>query len=85
MASVEIYTRPRCGFCTAAKRLLDGKGLSYQEIDVAEQPARRSEMVERSGGRNTLPQIFVDGRHLGDCQGLFAAERSGQLDRVLGG
>ncbi|MEL7115763.1 MAG: glutaredoxin 3 [Pseudomonadota bacterium] len=85
MQPVEIYTSPLCGFCHAAKRLLNQKGVSYAEIDLAQSPDRRSEMMDRAGGRHTVPQIFVGKTHVGGCDDLFALERSGKLDPLLAG
>jgi len=84
VAEVEIYTSPFCGFCFRAKRLLDAKGVAYREFDVLSDPAKRPEMIERASGRRTVPQIFVDGRHVGDADTLAALERAGELDRLLG-
>ena len=72
MAEVEIYTTPLCPYCWRAKRLLGQKGITFAEIDLWQQPARRAEMVERTGGRSTVPQIFVDGRPLGEDTGALA-------------
>lgn len=83
MPRVEIYTRPFCGYCAMAKRLLESKGVAYEEIDLSREPARHAEMVERAGGARTVPQIFVDGRHVGDCTGLYALDRAGRLDAIL--
>jgi glutaredoxin 3 len=83
MKPVEIYTRPMCGFCTAAKRLLSQKGVSFSEIDIGREPARRSEMVQRANGGSTFPQIFIGGIHVGGCDDLYALERSGKLDPLL--
>ena len=85
MARVEIYTSMLCGYCAAAKRLLDKKGVAYEEIDIMLRPARRREMTERSGGRRSVPQIFVAGKHLGDCDDLFELEADGELDALLEG
>ncbi len=84
MAKIEIYTSPFCGFCHAAKRLLDGKGVAYTEIDVFMTPGARREMSERSGGRTSVPQIFADGRHVGDSDRIHALEAEGKLDAALG-
>lgn len=81
--SVTIYTRPTCGYCAMAKRLLTEKGLEYQEIDISREPERRAEMVERAHGRTTVPQIFIDGRHIGGCDELYALEAAGRLDPLL--
>ncbi len=83
MRNVEIYTTPLCGFCHAAKRLLQDKVISVAEIDVARDPSKRHEMVQRSNGRRTVPQIFVDGDYVGDCNHLYSLERSGKLDPIL--
>lgn len=83
MRQVEIYTSPTCGFCHAAKRLLSEKGVSFQEIDVRQQPDRRQEMLTRANGRHTVPQIFIGGVHVGGCDDLYALERSGKLQPLL--
>jgi glutaredoxin 3 len=80
---IVVYSQPFCGYCSAAKRLLDGKGAAFTEIDVMAEAGRRAEMVERSGGRRTVPQIFIDGRHVGGYDDLSALDRSGELDRLL--
>jgi len=85
MAQVEIYTSMFCGFCHRAKRLLDGKQVDYQEIDVMMHPRRRAEMVERAGGRTSVPQVFIDGRHIGGCDELCALDAAGGLDPLLEG
>jgi len=84
LAEIEIYTSPFCGFCHAAKRLLDKKGVPYTEIDVMMSPSKRKEMTERSGGQRTVPQIFVDGEHLGDCQDIMAMDMDDELGPRLG-
>ena len=84
MAKVEIYTKNWCGFSARAKDHLDRKGVSYEEIDVTTDTVRESEMVNRSA-RHTVPQIFIDGYHLGGSDDLLAAESSGLLDRLLSG
>ena len=83
MTNVVIYTRQLCGFCMAAKRLLDSKGVSYTEHDASFEPALKQEMIRKSG-RMTFPQIFIDGDHVGGCDDLMALERSGALDAMLG-
>ncbi|SEW42726.1 glutaredoxin 3 [Cognatiyoonia koreensis] len=83
MATVEIYTKPTCGFCHMAKRLLNSKGISYAETNITAQPDKRSEMVQRANGGTTVPQIFIDGKHVGGCDDLFALEQSGKLDPLL--
>ncbi len=85
MARIEIYSNMLCGYSYRARKLLDSKGVAYEEIDVMLRPGRRAEMVERSGGRTSVPQIFVDGRHLGNCEELYALEAAGKLDPILEG
>jgi glutaredoxin 3 len=80
---VIVYSQPFCGCCSAAKRLLKEKGAAFTEIDVMLDPARRSEMLERSGGRRTVPQIFINGRHVGGYDDLSALDKAGELDRLL--
>ncbi len=83
MANVVIYTRQMCGFCTAAKRLLQKKEIAFQELDATFEPALRSEMIQRSGGRATFPQVFIGETHVGGCDDLMDLERSGKLDDLL--
>ena len=83
MPIVEIYTSPYCGYCHAAKRLLYKKIAAFQEIDISGNPGRRSEMLDRANGSHTVPQIFINDRHIGGCDELHAMERSGQLGAVL--
>jgi len=83
MKPVEIYTTPICGFCTAAKRLLDKKGVEYTEYNVMMKPALRSEMTQRSNGGRTVPQIFIDGNPVGGCDELFELEGDDVLDKML--
>jgi glutaredoxin 3 len=84
MPKIEIYTQPFCGYCYRAKKLLDDKGVAYEEIDVMEHPGRRGEMVERADGRTSTPQIFIDGKAIGGCDDMVALNRAGQLDALLG-
>lgn len=83
MANVEIYTSPTCGYCHAAKRLLTSKGVSFAEVDVIRHPEKRPEMTRRAGGRQTVPQIFIDGQHVGGCDDLYALDEAGKLDAML--
>ncbi|QQA42908.1 glutaredoxin 3 [Pelagovum pacificum] len=83
MQPVEIYTTPICGFCHAAKRLLNEKGVNFNEIDVMQDPDRKAEMVQRAQGGRTVPQIFVGDIHVGGCDELYALERAGKLDALL--
>lgn len=83
MKTIEIYTTPFCGYCHRAKRLLTQKGVSFTEIDLYTDPARRHEMAERADGSYSVPQIFVGSTHVGGCDELFALERTGKLDPLL--
>ena len=83
MATVEIYTKFLCPFCTRAKALFAAKGTAFEEIDISSGGPRRTEMIERSGGRQTVPQIFIDGRHIGGNDDLQTLERAGGLDPLL--
>lgn len=83
MAKVEIYTKAFCGYCTRAKALLDSKGADYEEYDLTMGGPKRQEMLERSGGRATFPQVFIDGKHVGGSDDLAALERKGELDALL--
>jgi glutaredoxin 3 len=85
MARVEIYTRFGCPFCDRALALLDAKGAGYEETDVGAAAGARQEMIQRAGGRTTVPQIFIDGRHVGGSDDLAALDREGQLDAMLQG
>ena len=84
MARIEIYTGTLCGYCVGAERLLRSKGVVFEEIKVSFRPSRRAEMIQRASGRHTVPQVFVDGTHLGGCDELYALERVGELDDWLG-
>jgi glutaredoxin 3 len=83
MALVDIYTRQFCGYCTAAKKLLETKGVAYTEYDATQTPELRQQMIQRANGRSTFPQIFIDGEHVGGCDDLHALERAGKLDPML--
>lgn len=85
MAHVTIYTRPGCGYCARALSVLDQKGADFTEIEAGMDPAKRKEMVERSGGGSTFPQIFVGEKHIGGCDDMMALERRGELDALLAG
>jgi glutaredoxin 3 len=84
MAKVEMYTTMWCPYCARARALLDRKGVPYANIDVDEEPARRAEMMRRAGGRTSVPQIFIDGAHIGGCDDMVALDRAGKLDPRLG-
>jgi glutaredoxin 3 len=85
MARVEIYTKFGCPYCARAKALLGQKGIEYEEYEINSVPGKRDEMLERSNGRHTVPQIFIDGRHVGGSDDLAELERAGQLDPMLAG
>ena len=83
MADIVLYTKPGCGYCHAARALLDRKGAAYQDIVASHDPAKKQEMIQRSGGRMTFPQIFIDGKHIGGSDELHALDRRGELDALL--
>jgi len=83
MKQVTMYTTPICGYCAAAKRLLQSKGASYQEIDVMRDPSKRDEMMTRAQGGRTVPQIFIGDTHVGGYDDVAALERDGKLDALL--
>ena len=82
-ATAEIYTKPFCSYCYRAKRLLDDKGIDYEEREIGFGGPERQAMIERSGGRTTVPQIFIHGHHIGGCDALMELERGGKLDELL--
>lgn len=84
-AVIEIYTRPGCGYCSAAKSLLARKNAAFTEFDVSTDPSLRGQMIERARGGATFPQIFIDGAHVGGCDDLYALDRAGKLDALLAG
>jgi glutaredoxin 3 len=83
MPKVEIYTQPWCPFCERAMHILSTKHVEFQEIDAPNGSAAREEAKRRSGGRTTVPQIFVDGQPIGGCDELVALDRAGKLDAML--
>jgi glutaredoxin 3 len=84
MAKVEIYSTMWCGYCARARALLQRKGVAFEDIDIDADGARRDEMVKRANGSRTVPQIFIDGVHIGGSDDLAALDRAGKLDRMLG-
>ena len=84
MAKVEIYTSPFCGFCTQAKNLLDKKGVAFEEIDTFMKGDVRKKMIERTGGKTSVPQIFIDDEAIGGCDELYELDFDGELDAKLG-
>jgi glutaredoxin 3 len=83
MVRIEIYTKTYCGYCWRARDLLDSKGVAYDNYVIDGGGPRREEMIQRAKGRSTVPQIFIDGRHIGGCSDLIALERAGKLDELL--
>jgi glutaredoxin 3 len=84
-AAIEIYTRPGCGYCTAAKSLLTRKNAAFTELSVATDPSLRERMYRRAGAGSTFPQIFIGEVHVGGCEELYALDRDGKLDGLLTG
>jgi glutaredoxin 3 len=84
MAKVVLYTTAFCGYCARAKALLEAKGVAFEEIDVTFSPDRRAEMKARANGRSTVPQIWIDGQHVGGSDELHALDQAGKLDPLLG-
>jgi glutaredoxin 3 len=84
-AAVEIYTRPGCGYCSAAKSLLTRKKAEFTEFDAGADPTYRQQMYDRSGPGSTFPQIFIGGVHVGGCDELYALDREKKLDALLAG
>ena len=83
MQTIEIYTKPTCGFCHMAKRVLTAKGVSFTEVNITAQPEKRAEMIHRAKGGSTVPQIFIGGKHVGGCDDLMTLDRQGKLDGLL--
>jgi glutaredoxin 3 len=83
MARVVMYSTQYCPYCVQAKRLLTKKGVSFEEVDVSRDPELRRTVIQKSGGRLTVPQIFVDDAYIGDCDGIYALEKAGKLDAAL--
>ncbi len=83
MARVELYTKSFCPYCARAKKLLSDKGIAFEEYEISAGGDKRDEMIQRAGGRTTVPQIFIEGRHVGGSDDLMALEREGRLDPLL--
>jgi len=84
MKKIKIYTTPYCPFCTRAKKLLKSKNVLLEEIDLSEKPEKFEEMVSRSNGARTVPQIFINETHIGDCDFIHELDNKGELDKILG-
>jgi glutaredoxin 3 len=83
MANVEIYTKSTCGYCMMAKRLLKSKNVTFTETELLSQPEKRAEMLQRSNGSSTVPQVFIDGQHIGGFDDLSGLDMAGKLDPLL--
>ncbi len=83
MPKVEIYTKAFCPYCSRAKALLGAKGVAFEEYDISMGGPQRAEMIQRANGGTTVPQIFIDDRHVGGCDDIFALDRAGKLDPLL--
>jgi glutaredoxin 3 len=83
LPEVTVYSGPQCPYCTKAKALLDKKKVVYEEFNVKEDSSKLDEMMERSGGRKTIPQIFINGQHIGGCDDLYALDAAAKLDELL--
>jgi glutaredoxin 3 len=83
MPPITIYTKNWCPYCVAAKELLTGKGVEFTEVEISGKPEKRSEMIAKTRGRSTVPQIFIGERHIGGCDDLYALDARGQLDPLL--
>lgn len=83
MANIELFTTAVCSYCVRAKQLLDTLGAAYQEIRIDTDPVKRDEMLSRSGGRRTVPQIFINGQPVGGCDDLYALHHAGKLQPLL--
>jgi len=83
MAQIVMYSKAWCPFCHSAKALLETKGVAIEEIDVTGDPKRETEMIRRAGGRRTVPQVFIDGRHVGGSDELHELDARGELDALL--
>ena len=84
MKKIKIYTTPYCPFCTRAKKLLNSKNVLLEEIDLSEKPEKFEEMVSISNGAKTVPQIFINETHIGDCDFIHELDNKGELDKILG-
>lgn len=85
MQKIELYTKGHCPYCKQAKSLLEAKGVNFTDFEIDKQPELRDTMIERAGGRSTVPQIFIGDIHVGGCDDLFALESAGTLDAQLQG
>lgn len=84
MAKVEVYRRDMCGFCAAVERLFQTKGVEYISHDIWKEPDLKTQMMKRAGGKTSVPQVFIDGEHIGGCDDTMALEQKGALNVMLG-
>lgn len=84
MAKIEIYSSDRCPYCVKAKVLLDKKNAQYEEINVTDDEQARKDLLAKANGMRTVPQIFIDDKHIGGCDDLYALDQKGELDPLLG-
>lgn len=83
MANILLYTKPTCPYCVRAQKLLTDLGQTFDNIDIAAQPEKRDEMIKKAGGAHTVPQIFIDGQHVGGCDELHTLHKKGNLEPLL--
>ena len=83
MPDIEVFSTRICPYCVRAKKLFDRKGVAYREIDVSDDEDLRNGMIQRAGGKRTVPQIFINGQHIGGCDDLYALDAKGGLDPLL--
>lgn len=83
MPEIVVYTKDYCPYCHAAKELLRKKGAAFTEVDIQKHPDRRAEMIQKAGGRTTVPQVFIGGRHVGGCDDIHALDGAGKLDPMI--
>lgn len=83
MSAITIYTKDWCPYCAAAKQLLTEKGAPFTEIDIGAKPEMRAEMIQKAGGRTSVPQIFINGRHIGGCDDIYALDARDELEGLL--
>lgn len=83
MLKIEVYSKEICPYCVRAKKLLTKKGVGFTEIDISKQPELRDLMIQRANGRQTVPQIFINDKHIGGCDDLYALDAEGKLDNLL--
>jgi len=83
MPAITIYTKDWCPYCAAAKQLLTEKGAPFTEIDIGAKPEMRAEMIQKAGGRTSVPQIFINGRHIGGCDDIYALDARDELEGLL--